>query len=668
MTDEVEAKAEEQLEDKPAEEPEAKAEAKTEEKPEPDPEEKLEEKAEAEPEAETAAEPEAPKEPPPIMTKIRPVAGPLGGGTRVVVEGSGFATGCTVKVDGVPVTAHRESDDELSFTTLPRNLAGRVDVDVANPDGQRTMLLRAFEYCTGPALASVAPDHAPETGGVLVTLTGTDLREGSEVRIGASRPRVDWRGPTRIDLEIAAHPAGTFDIELTSPDGQEARLPAAFRFLGAPRVDRVVPDHGPLGASTRVTVEGDGFRAGCSVYVGGERVPADLESATRIVATVPAREAPGPLTLRVQNTDGLGGELREGFRVDPAAGPRIALAVPSRVARGREHAVALTGGGFAEGCSVRIAGEVVPSRRVSDDRIELTLPAFDRIGFVDAEVRNLDGQAHRLDEAFELRGGPQLTAVQPREGSEAGGQYVQLVGLAFERGCEVTLGGFPAKTEWESEASVRAVVPARAEGAGTVDVLVRNPDGQSATLHGAFTYLARRVPVITSLEPTNGPTTGGTGVLLRGEHLDAVTQVLVGGVPALNFKARGGELAFVTPPRARDGAADLELRAQGGASTVRKNAFHYAPVPPPAIRSLSPNRGGVGGGTEVTIAGDNFFAGSQVLVAGETVATVKVRDKGTIVFKTPPGEAGVMVDVTVRSAAGQEAVAKRAFLYDPRYA
>lgn len=648
MTDEVEAKAEEQLEEKPEAELEA------------EPEEKLDAKPDA--------EPEAPKGPPPVMTAIRPAAGPLGGGTRVVVDGSGFAEGCTVKVDGVPVKASRAGDGEIAFTTLPRNVPGRVDVDLANPDGQRTMLLRAFEYCAAPALASIEPDHAPETGGVRVTLVGAELREGSEVRIGASRPRVDWRGPTRIDLEIAAHPAGTFDVELTNPDGQEARLPAAFRFVGAPRVDRVVPDHGPLGASTRVAVEGDGFRAGCSVYVAGERVTADLESATRIVATVPARDAPGPLTLRVQNVDGLGGELRDAFRVDPAAGPRIKLAVPSRVPRASEQPVALTGSGFADGCSVRIAGEVVPSRRVAEDRIELTLPAIDRVGFVDAEVRNLDGQAHRLEEAFELRGPPQLTAIQPREGSEAGGQYVQLVGLAFERGCEVTLGGFPAKTEWESETSVRAVVPARAGGAGTVDVLVRNPDGQSATLHGAFTYQARRLPVIASLEPATGPTTGGTGVLLRGEHLDTVTQVLVGGVPAANFKVRGNELAFVTPPRPRDGAADVELRAQGGASTVRKNAFQYAPVPPPAIRSLSPNRGGTGGGTEVTIAGDNFFAGSQVLVAGESVGVVKVRDKGTIVFKTPPGEAGVMVDVTVRGPGGQEAVAKRAFLYDPRYA
>jgi hypothetical protein len=245
--------------------------------------------------------------------------------------------------------------------------------------------------------------------------------------------------------------------------------------------------------------------------------------------------------------------------------------------------------------------------------------------------------------------------------------YVQLAGLGFERGCEVTVGAFPAKAEWESETSVRAVVPARNPGAGSVDVVVRNTDGQIATLMSAFKYVDPAAPVITGFAPTSGPMTGGTGVLLKGEHFQSVTRVLVGGEPALNFKARGGELAFVTPPRPREGAADIELRTSDGVSTVRKNAFQYTPVPPPTIRSLSPNRGAVAGGTEVTIQGEHFYAGAKVLVDGEPVATVKVKDKATIVFTTPKGEDGTMVDVAVRSPTGQEAVAKRAFLYDARY-
>src|SRR5579884_3118526 len=75
-------------------------------------------------------------------------------------------------------------------------------------------------------------------------------------------------------------------------------------------------------------------------------------------------------------------------------------------------------------------------------------------------------------------------------------------------------------------ASVRAVVPARTPGTGLVDVVVTNPDGQSARIAEAFRYVDRQAPIIHGMEPTSGPTHGGTGVLVRGEHLETVTQVL----------------------------------------------------------------------------------------------------------------------------------------------
>jgi hypothetical protein len=457
-----------------------------------------------------------------------------------------------------------------------------------------------------------------------------------------------------------------FDVEIVAPDGQSARLPAGFRFDAEPRIDRVVPDHVPYGKSARFVIEGEHFRVGATVTVEGFRVPADVESSVRIVATAPAW-GPGVATVGVQNTDGLEGWLPEALVFDPPPGPQVTMVVPARGPLARETPVAIVGDRFDAGCSVRVAGQPVAAKLVSPQRLEITLPPFDRAGPIDITVIAADGTTCALEGGFELRAPPQLTAVQPREGSEAGGAHVELRGFGFEKGCEVSFGGFPARSDWESETLVRAAVPARAAGAGTVDVVVRNPDEQSATLAEAFCYLARRAPTIASVEPGSGPATGGTGVLVRGDHLDLVTVVLVGGQRAANFKARGGELAFVTPPRSGDGAVDLELRAADGASAVRKNAFSYVPVPPPAIRSVTPNRGAVAGGTEVTIAGEHFVPGATVLVDGEPVASVKVRDKGTILFTAPRGQDGAMVDIAVRNPTGQQAVAKRAFLYDARY-
>ena len=211
----------------------------------------------------------------------------MGGGTRVVVEGSGFVDGCEVKVDRVPVKAAFLARPRWPSRRFRGTSPGSVDVDVINPDGQRTLLIRAYEYCMPPVLTGIEPDHAPETGATRATLLGTDLRPEAEVRIGASRARVEYRGPTRLDLEIAAHPAGTYDVELVNPDGQTTCLVAAFRYDGPPRIDsRLVPDHGPLGTTTRFAIDGEGFRTGCVVYLGGARVPASL---SRVSASWQAR-------------------------------------------------------------------------------------------------------------------------------------------------------------------------------------------------------------------------------------------------------------------------------------------------------------------------------------------------------------------------------------------
>ncbi|HEY1692754.1 MAG TPA: IPT/TIG domain-containing protein [Polyangiaceae bacterium] len=627
---------------------------------------------EAAPEAEAlAAEPETPAEerrlPAPAMTAIRPTLGPMSGGTRVVVDGAGFAEGCEVKVGGVPVTAERGGDTSLAFTTLARNVAGQVDVDVVNPDGQRTLLLRCFEYCAPPTLMAIAPDHAAETGGGRATVTGTGFRAGTEVRVGASRPPVTIVSATQLEVELLAHPAGAFDVEVIAPDGQEARLIAAFHFDAPPKLARIVPDRVALHTATRAVVEGSDFRAGCVVYFGGARVAAELESSDRLAVSLPARDTPGPVALRIQNPDGSGAELADGFHVEAAPGPRVTAIVPAFGPRGREVFVAIEGEHFDEGCSVRVGGVVLPARVLSPARIEVHVPASDVAGFVDVDVRALDGRSSVLSGAFEVRGGPMPMTVAPREGSSAGGTSVEVQGAGFASGCAVSFGGSPGTTEWVSETMVRTIVPARSGGAGAVDVAVTNPDGQTAALPAAFVYVAGIAPVVKSVAPTVGPTTGGTPVVVRGEHLDAAALVLFGGQQVKKYQARGEELSFVAPARTREGVADLELRTADGTVVVRKSVFEYKAVPAPVIKSVTPNRIATGGGTEVTIAGDHFFPGATVLVAGEPAPTVKVRDATTIVFKAPPGDSGSMADVAVRSATGQEAVAKRAVLYDPRY-
>jgi hypothetical protein len=469
-----------------------------------------------------------------------------------------------------------------------------------------------------------------------------------------------------LDVEIPPHASGTVDVVLMTPGGQYAVLEDGFHFDGPPRLDRVTPARCAPEVATPILIEGAEFPRECTVTLDGRAVPAEVESRERIHATALPREERGPVVVRVVTADGVAVERADLLRYEQTPPPRVDAASPSRLARARAQTTVLSGSDFVEGCSVRVAGEVVPATFLSPERLELWVPAIDLLGRVAVQVTNPDGQLHTLEGAVALCGPPELASLQPAKGVPAGGEAVILAGAGFDRECEVSFGATAAKVTWESEGVVRAITPA-ARAPGPVDVVVANPDGQSVTVAGGFTFTAGAAPVITAVEPATGPVVGGTAVLVRGEHLELVTEVLVGGRPAPGFKARGGELAFVTPPRPRDGAVDLEMKTADGTKVVRKGAFQYTAVPPPSIKSIAPNRGAVKGGTEVTITGENFFAGATVLVDGEAAARTTVKDRTTIVFKAPPGTAGAMVDVTVHSPTGQEATAKRAFLYDARY-
>ena len=83
---------------------------------------------------------------------------------------------------------------------------------------------------------------------------------------------------------------------------------------------------------------------------------------------------------------------------------------------------------------------------------------------------------------------PSLSGVTPSIGATSGGLGVTISGTDFAAGASVSIGGSPATNVAVVNAtSITATTPAHA--AGMADIVVTNPDGQSASLTGAFTYL-----------------------------------------------------------------------------------------------------------------------------------------------------------------------------------
>jgi hypothetical protein len=87
---------------------------------------------------------------------VRPSSGPIVGGTRAVVTGTGFAKGATVTVDGIPATAVSVVNASTITATMPAGSTGPANVTVTNPNERPVTLTRAFTYLARTASPGAA--------------------------------------------------------------------------------------------------------------------------------------------------------------------------------------------------------------------------------------------------------------------------------------------------------------------------------------------------------------------------------------------------------------------------------------------------------------------------------------------------------------------------------
>ena len=153
-------------------------------------------------------------------------------------------------------------------------------------------------------------------------------------------------------------------------------------------------------------------------------------------------------------------------------------------------------------------------------------------------------------------------------------------------------------------------------------------------------------PTVSSLNPTSGPTAGGTSVTIDGTNLSGATSVTFGGAAA-TITANTATQITVTAPAGPAGAVDVAVTTVGGSATL---AGGYTYVAAPSITSLSATSGPTAGGTTVTIDGTNLSGASSVTFGG-VAATITANTSNQITVTAPAGAAGT-VDVVVTTVGG----------------
>jgi len=201
-------------------------------------------------------------------------------------------------------------------------------------------------------------------------------------------------------------------------------------------------------------------------------------------------------------------------------------------------------------------------------------------------IDSFDNPAARLSMSFGINPvrPPSLTAISPASGPANGGTAVTLTGTNFAAGAAVTFGGISATgVSVASATSITAVSPAHA--AGTVDVIVTNPNGQASTLSSGFTYSAPPPPspTIASVAPASGPAVGGTAVTITGTNFVSGASVTLGGTPATGVVVVSSTSIQATTPAHAAGVVDVAVTLPSSQTSTLPGAFTYSALPQTAI-------------------------------------------------------------------------------------
>ncbi|MGB9812604.1 MAG: IPT/TIG domain-containing protein [Thermovenabulum sp.] len=609
----------------------------------------------------------------------------------------------------------------------PPGTAGEKEVKVINSDGKYALSPKPFTYKIPEkalSITSITPNKGSVLGGTSVTVKGAnfvkrELVEGTIYRktkltIGGNEAyNVDVKDDLiTITAQTPGGSLGAQDVivkvvkvdESKNPEEEleiesSAVLKGGFTYelpKSQPKITKVVaynprtgqeePAVGPVGGGTIVRIYGEEFIAESGgkrleVYFGKNKANiVEVVSSGLIQAITPSSTQVGAVDVKVVNPDGgeavaYGGFIYKGNNIIVTG-----ITPNSASVLGGVNAIVF-GANFIEGTQVTIGGEAALNVVVeSPTKISLTVPP-NTPGLKDVVVYNSFGSAS-LQKAFLYyveQTKPIIDKVEPNIGKSTGGDLIKIYGQDFMAGpnTKVFIGENQAQqVNVKSTTEIEVITPPGTPGWRSITII--NSDGGTYTLLSCFKYIS--TPVIDSVTPSKGPVEGGMYLEIKGKNfMPGLSARFVGGfvyegqnyIDLQNIQVISESLikAFTPPsPGGYKGFVDIEIinpDAEGTFGRAKKEgAYLYKDTyTKPEIYYITPNKGPVDGGTEVTITGKDFAKDAAVVFGDSFSPSVVYRNSTTLIAKTPPGKEGTVDVQVINLSDGGFAKKEKGFTY-----
>ncbi len=237
--------------------------------------------------------------------------GPLSGGNKVTITGTGFTGSSAVKFGTTTATSFTVRSSTQLLATAPAHAAGTVQVSVTTPGGTTAATpadLYKYAYPV-PAVSGTTPATGVAAGGTVVTLTGSGFTGVTAVYFGTTEVTVTISVNAKATQLTVKSPAGTagasVNVEVVTPGGRSTAVPAdLFTYVAGPTITSLSRTSGSVSGGTKVTITGTGFSTVHNVKFGTTTARTfTVRSSTQIVATSPAHAAG---QVRISVTTGAG--------------------------------------------------------------------------------------------------------------------------------------------------------------------------------------------------------------------------------------------------------------------------------------------------------------------------------------------------------------------------
>ncbi len=500
-----------------------------------------------------------------------------------------------------------------------------------------------------PVVTGLSPASGPGSGGTSVTINGSGFTQGSSVSFG-STPATSVTVNASGTSITATSPggAGTVGVTVTS-DGNKV---SAGSYTYLQQVTGVSPNSGPGSGGTVVTISGSGFTQGSSVSFGSTPATSVTVNAsgTSITATSPG--GTGVVQVTVSNSSGTSAtNANTSFSYTPV----VTGITPAKGPGNGGTQVTVTGSGFSSDSSVSFGGRSATNVSVNAAGTSLTATSPPGAATVDVTVTTSGGtSAANSSSSFTYT--PVVSGISPSSGPATGGTLVTISGAGFTPESTVQFGSTLIASVSVNAAGT-AITVAAPGGIGNVGVSVSTTGGTSPA--ETFSY----VPVVTGLNPSSGPASGGTTVTINGVGFTANSTVSFGPTPAESTTVDPSGTSITATSPAGTGTVQVTVTNSAGTSSLspQNDTFHYSPV----VLGVSPSNGSANGGTQVTITGSGFTGATGVFFGNAKASKFTVVSDTKIAAISPSGTGTVAVSVANASGTSSVTSSVTDFTYAP---